>query len=72
MKFLKKIDANLASGNFKATMFNDRTTDNYDAACFFMMMQDKDYDIEQARSMISAGRMMDSTKPWDEIERLIA
>ena len=72
MKFLKQVDANLQDGNFKATMFNDRTTDSYDAACFFMMAMDEDWDMKQIKAMISAGRMMDSTKPWDEIERLIA
>jgi len=71
MDFLKQIDANLGSGDFKATLFNDRTTDNYDAACFFMMCQDKDYDVGQAKSMIKAGRQIDPSKPWDEIERLI-
>jgi len=71
MQFLKQVDADFEGSSFKATMFNDKTTDNYDAACFFMMCQDEDYDIDQAKSMISAGRQIDPSKPWDEIERLV-
>lgn len=58
-----------------ATLFNGQTTDNYDIACFLMMMQERDYDIEETKSMIKVGRMTDPMRGpefWDEVERLIA
>lgn len=72
MEFLKQVDANLKTGEFTAKFFNGKTTNNKTVAAFYMMMQDKDADIDEAKSYISLGKQIDPFKPWDEISEVLA
>ena len=69
MKFIKKVD--IKNGNFTATFFNGKTTNDRTVANFFMIMQDKDCTKSEAEEYIKIGRMTDFMKPWDEIESVI-
>lgn len=69
-QYLKKVTKD--RGQFSATFTNGEKTDSYQAACFFMVMQDKGVEPEDLAAYIKLGGMTDPLKPWDEIRRIAA
>lgn len=69
MKFLKNVINK--SGHFTAFFTSGETTNEPMAAGFFIAMEDYGKDLEGAKDNATMGEMVDPTKPWPEIKRIL-
>lgn len=67
-RYVKSVKA--SKGKHEITYVNGEKSNSYDSACFFMIMQDKKVKPCDLISYIKIGRLSDSTKNWNEIERI--
>jgi hypothetical protein len=69
MKYLKRTEVRTGE-LFRATFMSGAETTSHDAACFFMIMGDKDVNPADLASHINLGEMTDPGHDWKEIRRI--
>jgi hypothetical protein len=68
MKFIKSVK-NSGRG-FSATYANGVKSESFEAAQFFMAMQDKEAGPDELDGYIRLGKMVDPARDWKEISRI--
>lgn len=72
MKFIKQISGVPGSGKGKIVFLNGAVSTDLKCGSFFMMMQDKDATLEEAKAYAKIGPLASPGVDWDEINRILA
>lgn len=71
MQFLKEVTVK-GPNQFLATYKSGATSCNLRVAKFFMLLQDRGENMNQAKSTIALGKKVDFQTDWDEVDRIMA
>lgn len=70
--FIRQITGKPGSGVAKTTYHSGAVSDDLSCSQFFMTMQDRGSDIEDARAYAKIGPSLSPTANWPEINRILA
>ena len=72
MKFITQISGVPGSGEGKTLFESGAVSTDLKCAQFFMMLQDKDASLAEAKGFVQIGKMVQQDVDWGEISRVLA